>query len=250
MTFTHIHSSSLYERSAASLKAAATEYNSVADLVTYTETQAEYRESAIRAANGKEFGFVSGDITYSNDCSIAFRKSKFKLIYKENYKSTNLAYINKRGRKRDPQYATTAVLEDVSNNKRIVVTVIHLAAGVESDLWLKRTTARTRSWYSAFRGAKARANTLKKKFNASAVLFIADFNLDFKKRWARALVKSLAPLYTLTWTKTNVTGGTHGRHLIDATLIRGSLKVKGSAVLFADDNSSDHRPYKEVLTWK
>lgn len=228
-----------------SLYRAALSYNAKADLVTYTEVEAERREEAVRKANGTTFGFVSGDITYSNDCAISYRKSRYQLLHSENYKTTNLSYG-----KRTPQYATIAVFLDLLRKKKIVVCVVHLAAGVEGELYKKQRTARTLSWYAAFRGAKARANKLKTAHNAGAVLFISDFNVDFKKRWVRALVKSVAPLYNSTWRVLNVAGGTHGPRIIDATLVKGSVGVKGSAKLLADDASSDHRPYYEILYWK
>lgn len=250
--FKHIHSSSLWSRSPATLRTAAERYNEKADLITYTEVQAENREGAVRRANGKEFGFVSGDKSYSNDCAISFRKERFELLHKENFKSTNLFWYNVKGRKRDPQYATIGVFLDKVANKKLVVTVIHLASAVEDPMSKGVSTRRTAAWYSSFRRTKKRSNKLKRKYKAKGILLIADYNLDFKKRWVRALLKSLAPAYRLTWKKVNqIKGGTHYRgRIIDATLIKGKIKVRGSARLMKDDNSSDHRPYIETLVWK
>lgn len=245
--FKHIHSSSFYQRSPGTLFRAAKTYN--ADLVTYTEVQAENREDAVRRANGEEFGFVSGDKSYSNDCVISFKKERFWFLYRENFKSTDKTFFNTKGRERTPQYSTNVVLYDKKADKKLVVCVIHLPAGVEDDLAAKRNVRRTASWYATFRGSKKRANQLRKKYKADGILYVADFNIDFKKRWCRNLVKTLAPAYTLTWKNVNIKGGTHHNRIIDATLVRGKIKVRNSAKLYEDDNSSDHRPYVETLVW-
>src|SRR6478735_7354173 len=109
--FKHIHSSSRYDRSPEVMERCAKKYNANADLVTYTEVQLEPREQAIKRANGKQFGFVRGDATYSNDCAISYNKSVFRVLYSENFKSTNKTYYNVDGMERTPPYMTIAVLE-------------------------------------------------------------------------------------------------------------------------------------------
>lgn len=249
MNIRHVHSSSRYDRSVQSLTTAAKWYNDRADIVTYTEVEREARENAIRKANGDDFGFVSGDRSYANDCAISFRKSRFTLVYKENFKSTNVPFYDKGGKKKHPQWATTAVLKDKETGKTLVVTVIHLASGIEGDLRAGRKTKAVLNWFAAFHGAKRRANKLKRKYRADGILFVADFNINFKQAWARVLVATQAPLYRLTWRDLPLRGGTHGGRVIDASLITGNIGVKKTAVLMRDDNSSDHRPYKEELSW-
>lgn len=249
MNIRHVHSSSKYDRSAQSLTTAAKWYNERADIVTYTEVEKEFRESAIRKANGKNFGFVSGDESYANDCAISYRHSRFALLHSENYKSTNVPFFDKGGKQKHPQWATTAVLKDKTNGKVLVVTVIHLASGIEGDLRVGRKTKAVLNWFAAFHGAKRRANKLKRRFRADGILFVADFNINFKQLWARTLVNTQAPLYRLTWQNLNFKGGTHGGRVIDGSLIAGRIGVKRTAVLMKDDSSSDHRPYKEELSW-
>lgn len=261
--FKHIHSSSRYDRSVASLANAAKAYAaSGAHIITWTEVERESREQAIRNAL-PGWRFVSGDMSYANDCAISFDKDRFGLLFSENFKSTDVPFYDKGGKKKHPQWATNAVLFDRTNNKRLVVVVIHLASGIEGALAaesraavgkrkfrFKGTTKAAKNWYASFRGAKKRANYLKKKFKAQGIVFVADWNIDLKTQWARTLVKTLAPLYLLTWRNVNVRGGTHGNRIIDGTILAGNIGVtKRGAVLFKDDNSSDHRPYVETLTW-
>lgn len=245
MRFTHLHSSSRYDRSPESLNRAAKKYHSVADLVTYTEVSSEAREQAIRDANS-DFSVVSGDHSPKNDCAIAVRGSRFAILHKENTLASGKSFVLM-GKRSADLYATSVVMEDRQRLFVYVVTVIHLPADVERDLNRHRKTDRTVAWLDAFRRSKQQANKLKREFNADAVIYVADFNINFKHRWARALMKVLAPSYSLTWRRTRTAGGTHGRRIIDGTLLRGQLKVIGSAELYPDDPSSDHRPYIETL---
>lgn len=246
-TFNHIHSSSRYDRSPDTLFQAAKRYNTLAALVTYTEVEFEKREQAVRNANGKNFGLVTGDKSNRNDCGIAYSKDRFKLVHSENYKTTNKVYARKGGSKTAPVYATYAVLEDMLVHKLFVVCVVHLPASVEGDMVAGRKTPRVVAWLSAYRSSVKQANKLRKRFKAKGVLYIADFNLNFKRPQVRKLVDKLSKSYGLTWKSFSIRGGTHGNRLIDATLKKGKIKVVKAPRLMKDDNSSDHRPYIETL---
>ena len=248
--FVHIHSSSRYDRSEESLTAAAKKYNKDADLVTYTEVEFEPRERAVRKANGKEFGLVSGDEGHANDSVISYRKSRFKLVYSEMFQNSKQIYYRKDGHQRDLPYSTIAVFDDLETGMRFVVSVSHYASSVEGELHANNQTYRRAiQWRQSTKNSKRRVNQLARKFHADARLVIGDWNVDFKKAWVRAMVKAIAPSYMNTWKNVNVAGGTHGRRIIDATLLRGKMGVKKSAALYPDDPSSDHRPYIETLVW-
>lgn len=248
--FTHIHSSSRYDRSLASLEASAARYNSDAELVTYTEVEFERRERALRRANGKAFGLVSGDESNANDCAIAYSKERFELLYEEQFQNATQVIYRTDGHQRDLPYSTIGIFKDKKNGKVFVVGVAHYASGVEGELYRNdQTYRRAIQWRQSTKNTKKRVNRLAKKYNADARMVVADWNVNFKKAWVRAMVKLIAPSYTNAWTNVNVSGGTHGNRIIDATILRGALKVKGSAKLYADDASSDHRPYIETLVW-
>lgn len=246
--FVHIHSSSRFDRSEASLTAAHRRYIADAELVTETEVEFENRENAVRKANGDAFGFVSGDRGHANDSVISYSHDRFRLLYKEMFKASKITVFRTDGHPRDPLYATIAVFEDKLSHKRFVVSVAHYASHVEGDMARHHRTNRVLQWADAVRNIKNRVNFLAKTHRCDARLFVGDFNINFKRAWAKAVVKAIAPSYTNTWKKTNVAGGTHGNRIIDATYIRGKLSSRG-AVLYRDDASSDHRPYKETLVW-
>src|SRR6478752_2278077 len=219
MNFTHIHSSSRYDRSLESLERAAKKYNADADLITYTEVEFEPREKAVKKANGKEFGFVSGDESHANDSVISYRKDRFKLVYSENFKNSDIVVYRVDGEARDLPYSTIAVFDDLKTGKRFVVSVAHYASDVQSELGNKGTTyRRVLQWRQSVSRTKRRVNKLAKQYKCDARLMVADWNADFKLAWVRALVKSMAPTYLNTWKQLDVKGGTHGNRIIDATL--------------------------------
>lgn len=228
---------------------AARRYRKYAEIITWTEVEHEHRERAMREALPK-WGHITGDKSYANDCGISFNPNRLSLLFCDHDRTTESRYPNVKGMLRDPAYATYAVFKDNETGNVVVVAVVHLASSVEGDLRIKRITKRTISWTTGFIGTKRRTNRLMKVWDADAAAIVADFNVDFKMAWVRALIKAMAPSYSHTWRVHRIDGGTHGRRLIDATLLRGRLRVQGSAVLMPDDNSSEHRPYRERLFWK
>lgn len=243
MKFEHIHSSSRFNRDPESLHKAFADYTHKSSLVTFTEVEFEPREKALVMPGWNK---VTGDESNRNDSAVCWNEARFIGVYDEQLPIKGSVFSRMGGKKADQLYATIVVLED-GLGKSFVVGVIHLPSDVEEDLSKRRKTERTVSWYLACNQLRRRVNKLKRKFKADGSMIVADWNIDFKKAWARALVKTLFPTWKLTWTNTNVAGGTHGKRIIDATIIRGDFSVVGSAKLGRDDNSSDHRPYGEVL---
>lgn len=250
--FKHIHSSSRYDRSNESLEAAVRKYVDDAPLVTLTEVDFEFRERVLRrVATDVNFGVLTGDESHADDCAILYSKERFELLYSESFQSATQAYYRSDGVKRDLPYSTIGVFKDLVTERVFVVAVGHFASSVEAELSRgNKVYRRAIQWRQSAFATKKRVNRLAKKFKASARLIVADWNVDFKNVWVRRMVKAIAPSYTLTWENVKVKGGTHGNRIIDATIIRGKLEVKGSAKLYEDDPSSDHRPYIETLSWR
>jgi hypothetical protein len=237
----HLHSSSKFNRSPRSLKSAFDSYVQYADILTLTEVEFENRERVLRS--NKNWRMFSGDKSNKNDSAIVWVKSKYDFVYGENF------LVSRGWSGGQDLYATFVVLMDDLEDREIVVGCLHLPSGVEGDLLSKKRTVRTIAWYRAFRAYTKRANKLRRKFKAKGVVLAADWNVNFKKKAVRIMMKALAPQYSLTWKKFGKSG-THGNRVIDGTLIKGRLKIKRPATLFKDDNSSDHRPYREILTFK
>lgn len=196
-------------------------------------------------------GLSAGDASNADDCGIMLDKERFEVLHTEQFQNATQEIWRTDGVKRDLPFSTIAVLRDKKADKVFVLSVGHYASGVEGELFQQNWEYRRAvQWRQSHVNTKKRVNRLAKQYKADARLIVADFNVNFKKPWVRAFVKSFAPAYKNTWTNPEkVKGGTHGNRLIDATLIRGAIKVRGSARLYEDDNSSDHRPYIETLVW-
>ena len=245
----HLHSSSRYDRVPVSIERAARAYSgSGFDLLTWTEVERPLRRLALARGLGEGWesshGRGNGN---ADDCAISWRTSRFRLVHAEQTLATRLRVRRKGSSKlRDPLYASYAVLHDVETGKRLAVAVVHLPSAVERDLARRRRTARALQWYAAVRGTKRRLNKLARIYKAHGRLLVADWNVNLKRPWARTLVKAIAPRYTLAW-RSFPRGGTHGRRLIDAAIYRGAISAWSG--LWADDKSSDHRPFTTTLTW-
>lgn len=252
VAFKHIHASSRYDRSLESLEVSVRRQVNDAPLVTFTEVAFEARERVLRkVGREKGYGVVSGDASNADDCAIMFDKKRFELIYSEQFKSATQVIYRTDGVQRDLPYSTIAVFKDKLNGKTFVVSVGHYASGVQGALAKNdQTYRRAIQWRQSTKNTKNRVNKLARQYKADARLVVADWNVDFKKLWVRTLVKAIAPSYRNAWKNVKVAGGTHGKRIIDGTIFYGALKVKGTAKLYRDDASSDHRPYVETFLWR
>jgi hypothetical protein len=171
MTFTHIQSSSRYDRTPASLDRAVDRYERMADIITGTEVARESREKAL---NRPGWGVVTGDKSGWDDCYILFRKSMFILKHQESFDMGG-------------RWAKIAVLLEVRTGKKSVWASVHYPAHVEGDLARKRKTSDTVLWTKTIWSLKRRVNQLVRQHKAEAAFISADWNLDFKKLWVRNL---------------------------------------------------------------
>lgn len=246
MTFTHIHSSSRYDRPPASLEGAVAGYvHQGADLITFTEVEAEQREDALM-----RFGWevATGDIGNRNDCAVMWDKQVWKLVAKDNAKVTGKTFFSGSGHEADVVSATTVVLWHRKTKKVLVISVIHLPSSVQGKGGLN-DSQRAQVWMSAARGWRRHYNKLARRYKADGVLAVSDFNIDTKQAWARALIKAMFPSMKLTWMKP-YPKGTHGNRLIDGTLMRGKLVLVRRPRLLPKNSSSDHTPYMESFGWR
>lgn len=242
MEIVHIHSSSRYDRSAATLWAAVQRYIKDADLVTFTEVEYEHREAVLRRVDG--WGCATGDLSPRNDAGIIWDNSVYKLVAEGN---EVVAEIAANGQK--PVAATWAVLDHRDSGKRILVIAVHAPSSVEGKDGLIPRSQRVQAWLSVANGLRKLWQRLSKRYNTDGILVAADWNVNIKKLVFRTMFKSLYPTFSLVWSgKDFPKDGTHQSRIIDFSLIRGILKRKNNPRIYRDDISSDHQPYIENLT--
>ena len=247
-TFTHVHSSSRFDRSAESLEKAIEHYVSIGSLVTFTEVAFPWRERPLNAVEG--WGSVLGDLSMRDDSGIIYDKAVWRLV--EGHTKIVLApmFWKENGEKVEPTGAAFAVLEHKDTKKRLLVTVLHLPSNVEGPRGLSGLPNRVLAWREAQKNWKREWNRLAKKHDADGVLVVADWNINIKRKIFLPLFKAIQPGMKLVFTHKNVpVDGTHHRRWIDFSFIRGALKIVRFPWLLRDDPSSDHRPYAETLAW-
>lgn len=246
----HIHSSGRYDRPASALASALASYGDrEANLITLTEQANAKHRLALQTFTGDYNYDVVQGIGYGADCAIVVKKSDFTVLRVWAEKATK--YEQRRGPGGPPpaEYIT-ALLEDRKTTKRVIVSVIHLPSHVEWDWTDKGAYSgfawRVMVWRDAHRNWSKHLGQVKRSYKCTDLIMVADWNLNFKKRVFRVLLNTLHPTLKLGWYwKKLPTGGTEGTRLIDATLT--NLKIKSHAQLLVDDESSDHRPYVELL---
>lgn len=233
----HIHSSGKNDRSLASVKKALSLYATAANLITLTEQQ--HRDSVDLWMPGwevvKQTGPGAGDpavLIRSDDWEVE-RVWVDKLSDKEQRRGPGGP---------PPAHALTVLLGHRKTRKTLIVSVAHLPSHVQGD-W-RDNAYRVKLWRECVKGWRSKVEPRRKRYGAK-IAYIADWNLDIKKAWVRAVLRGYFPGLKLTWKKPFPNDGTHHKRIIDATLT--NLRVKRKAVLVRDDDSSDHRPYQDVL---
>lgn len=242
-TLVKIHSSSRYDKSPNSLSRATARYTDVADIVTYTEISDNERASVLKDITG--WKFLNTNFSGWDDCGILLKEPRFKVIHHEGFKLPR----GNSGGKEYVSVAQIAVVYDRDHGHTFVIAVAHFPASVEGLIRRKQKTERTVAWNLNVAATRRRVNRLKRRYRAQSAFIVADWNVDFKKFWVRAYMKTLFPNYKNSWVRPFPADGTHGDRIIDGTLFKGRAARYERTRLFFDDDSSDHRPFRDSFRW-
>lgn len=256
--FTHIHSSSRYDRPAADLERALDGYMAHSSLVTLTEVASGQRRATL-AESGWGYYCASQPGTNSDDCAICWQKSVWtnqqnwvKKLYGSWHGLTQVL---------NGLWSCSSLLKHNASGQKLLVSVCHMPAHVEgyysnqhwrhadgpraNEFWRERKVAYTTSmgvW-------STHVKDLSRKKKPDAILISADWNVNLKDDWFRAFVNqhwgSLG--MRLGWKHFPSAGGSMGGdRIIDGSFYSG-LTTDG-ARLMPPNPSSDHRPYTETYT--
>lgn len=234
----HLHSSGKYDRNLLTVRKALFDYAEAgADLITLTEQQFRSVNDLYLPGWGVAKRSGPGD----GDPAILMNLLYWKTV------KVWVDQLSEKEQRRGPggpppPHALTVLLKHRKTGEQLLVSVAHLPSHVQGD-W-RDNAYRVRLWRECVKKWKRKVNRRRRIYKAKT-MFVADWNLDIKKAWVRAVLKFYFPALRLTWRKPFPPYGTHYNRIIDATMT--NLKVKRKAKLFKDDSSSDHRPYDEVL---
>lgn len=175
----------------------------------------------------------------ADDCSIEWDRDVWDCEDRAVLPLTHIRIHTESGFLKPPCTAVLATLRHLVTRLRVEVSVWHLDL---ENTPLRREAARQER-------AALRAHWHNRRLHDPSVELIGqgDLNLDQRHRSQRDLVRRQmldgTGMVNLWESHPLPAGGTHGPHLLDATL----ATIPGRSQLIRDDNSSDHRPYESEL---
>lgn len=244
----HIHSSSRFDRSPASLLMAVLFFMSRAGLITLTETTNPKRSAVLRTLRGFGLIKVSG-VPGAGDPAILYKKKRLAPQRVMRWVLTDLP-IPDRGKTQI--VAVACVFQDLWSKIKFLVIVAHLPAHLYD-------VRQMRAWIASVKQTGVKIREFRKKHPGIQAMVVCDWNVDMRNPKNRARIKRLLAVEGMesAWAQ-NLgplpDGGTHHRRIIDDTqtdidvydivlIIPG--ETPGVAKMLRD--SSDHDPYEEVL---
>jgi hypothetical protein len=258
--FTHIHCSSRFDRSAESLESDLDDWMSQSSLITVTEVNNDNRAAKLRE---KGWSYFNSKLNQGqDDVGIAWEKANWAQRTGSTKKLSHTTF--QRGTRPVYVYAATVVLRRTDSGHKLLASVSHMPAHVEGrgdfatteDQW----QARKKAYLDALTGWSTWVKDQERKHNTDASLIVADWNINLKDDWFRALLTDhWGEKYDQAWKHFPTSGGSLGGgptapdgspgkggsdRIIDGSLFR-DLIVTGEPDLMDRVASSDHRPYKE-----
>lgn len=233
----HIHSSSRFDRSALSLVRAVAYYILFADLLTFTEVANDRRAQALRALGWRRIQMIGKPGV--DECAVMFLRLKWRYVTHNVTLLSQQKLANGRW-----LYALTVELEHRRTKQRLLVSVTHLPAHIqgpgriEQDAQGRIYTAAVKTWHNFLMVSRR---------PGLSIMAVADWNLDVRLSWVREWLTRMFIGLRSSWgarSRPLPEDGTHGSRLIDDT--RSNMTLYRIDLL-RDDDSSDHRPYREVL---
>ena len=247
-TARHAHSSSRYSASPKSLaievNRGASAEDPLANLMTFTEIGDPLRAAQV-AADG--WGrFVPDDKT---DVGLMWRQERWAKVATATRKLTDKTWVV--SGKTHRLVAAAATLEAQGEGYRIWVAVIHFPSGVEGDGgFATDNDDAVAAWKSGLNGLHDWWLDQKHQYEIGSTggfgMLCADWNLNHRLKWVREYIGNTFDAMNSTWRSPYPDHGTYGKRIIDATWTTGA--VARPAWLLKDDDSSDHRPYADVVT--
>ena len=263
--FRHIHCSSRFDRSPASLESDLDGWIDHSSLVTLTEITNDRRAAKLQEKGWNYYNAPNRDGTDSDNCGICWRLDTWKRVFGVVRRLSSGTFDRTYGLHNVWVYSATVILKNVNSGHKLMVSTSHLPAHIEGPHGFRTTDAgwqgRKRAVLSSLNHWGTQVKDLERKKHVDATLVIADWNLNLKDQWVWNLLHESFDGYRLAWQHFPTDGGSlHGGpsaprgapgkgyhdRIIDGTLYRG-LKVTDGPNLMSRVKSSDHRPYNETF---
>lgn len=135
-------------------------------------------------------------------------------------------------------HAAVAVLDHKGFGRRVAFLSIHFPAHLEGDMRRDRATTRTRAYRSALAGLRELVAHIRLTYPGTAVVLGADWNLNIRRRWVRALLRLGLSGTGLTLVRPIPDKGSHGKRLIDWA----ATDLDGNGAVLPHISPFDHDP--------
>ena len=269
--FTHIHCSSRYDRSVASLERDMDSWMTQSSIITLTEVATDARARTMNEAGWGHWNAPS-HVMRADECAIVWNKT----YWREQMHMTRVLHGPFRQERRTLKgmSACTNLLRHQQTGHKLLISVTHmpLHAGIKTPghrdaHWDMSARARYRrvAYQKSMTVWGSHIRDQMRKQKPDGVLIASDWNFNLKLTWVRNyLNNSFGPKFHQAWTRFPTHGGSlhggpvaplgapgrgYGDRIIDGSIIDSGLKVSTHPNLMARTASSDHRPYKEGFTF-
>lgn len=247
----HLHTSGRFDRTPQSVRDDLEVWlrDDLVNLITATEFGKNTRRDVI--ANLPGWDMYNGvEKPGGDDCLVAWKDDRFDLLKKQSTIISTKKSYRTNGSLIPPQRVTDVLLYDKKARRTLYVSVSHLSSHVEVEGGI-RNSLRGAVWRDATRNWARHQRQVKKLWQPTGRMLVADWNVDWKKAWFREYVHVIMPAFRSGWRKPYPARGTLGSRIIDLTIFhRRRLGLEKPAWLLRRHESSDHRAYREILRWR
>lgn len=250
MEFTHIHSSSRFSRPVSSLETASDAFYRQASVVTWTEVGAPQRTPALAEAGWGYFNALT-NADGQDECAVSWRLDTWVRQWGRPLFLTG-RWQTFTGGTRWKVYAATVLLKHKTTGHKLLVSVAHMPNKIGGATGFSPQgqgfPQRKESYITATKNWNAHVVDIERKDRPDLVIVSADWNINFRKAWARDYVNGHFKQSGVVQNWKDFGGkGTFGRSVIDATLYSG-MTSDGSVVIADPGDSSDHNPFRNRFT--
>lgn len=260
--FHHIHCSSRYDRSPASLEYDLDNWMASCDLITVTEVTNNQRAARLREKGWGYYNAKAG--ADADNCAIAWETATWHRVSGKVIRLSSNTFDRLNGMHNIYVWAATVVLRHAKTGHKLLVSCSHMPSHIEGAGGFNHTDlgwqARKQAFMTGLTNWSTHVKDQSKKQNIDAQLIVADWNVNLKADWVRQLLGNhWGADYEIAWKVMPTSGGAlhggpqapagspgQGQHdsIIDGSLYSGLSVTKGPSQM-ARVSSSDHRPYTE-----